>query len=488
MKLDHPSNSFRKHLYEASDIVVEAFEDLEERKVFHGSSPGEVAAVLQESLPAGSQEMEALMQEVRQKVMPYATYNSGPYCNSYVLSCGNQAGTIAGLITAFLNQNCGKWHLSSVGTEMEKLVIQWISDFLKLQSLRSGLLVSGGSMANLICLAVARDTKLRSTNEDGLFGQTPQITYVSEEVHHCVIKALQFLGFGAKQVRTIPVRSDLSMDLTALEREIRKDRELGLQPFCVVASAGTVNTGIVDPLRSIGEICRQNDMWYHIDGAYGATAAAIPAGAELLDGMDMADSLAMDPHKWLYVPIEAGCCLFKNMSDLRSAFSHIPDYLAADRMDERMDFMEHGMQLSRGFKALKIWMTFKAYGSEKLRAAIEHDIEKTQYLASVVENADDFEVVAQGPLSILCFRYSPKGMNLTSEELEDLNLQLLAAIENDGRVFVTGTKVYDKTVLRICFVNHRARLRHVDRIFSVVKELAGVLKERIEDPQNQTLK
>ncbi len=480
LDLDLPADDFKRSLYRMSDIIHEASMTMEERKVLAGLSPREVSELIREPMPTASGSFDALFDDLQHKVIPNATFNAGPYCNSYVLSCGNQAGVFAEMLAAFLNQNCGKWHLSAIGAEMEKLVIEWISAFVGLPSSHTGLLVSGGSMANLSCLAVARNNWLQSVRRDGLFGQVPLLTYVSTEVHHCVIKACEFLGLGHRNLRRIPVDSEYRMDCAQLAAQIEEDRWNGLAPFCVVASAGTVNTGAVDDLQAVGRICREHDLWFHVDGAYGAAAAGTERCRELFRGLETADSLAIDPHKWNYVPIEAGCALFRNPRHSKTAFSHVPDYLAADQRDDRLDFMEHGMQLSRGFRSLKIWMTFKAYGADKLKAAIEHDILKADYLASLIDAADDFELIERGPLSVVCFRFNPAGrmpdrQSLDEQELAELNHRLIAAIEADGRTLITGTKLHGRTALRVCFTNHRAQQRHVDRMFDVLREIADLV-------------
>jgi len=471
MNLDFAPDQFRKHIDEASELILRTHSSLENRKVFHGYSSEEVAKIISESLPIDEKPMSDVLKEVEGKVIPYATFNSGPFCNPYVLSCGNQAGTIASFIEAFLNQNCGKWHLSAIGTEMEQLVIRWLSEFMGVPDHDKGILVSGGSMANLTCLSVARNTRLTSVRTQGLIDQKPLITFVSSEVHHCVISAIELLGLGKDNIRIIPVNPDFTMDLRALEDAITETITTGSIPFCVVASAGTVNTGAIDPLKEIGLLCCKYKLWFHVDAAYGGPAANLLSVHHLFKGLEIADSIAVDPHKWLYVPMEAGCALFKNMNLSKLSFSYDADYLDIDKDDKRLDFTDHGIQLSRSFKALKIWMTIKVFGSQKLKEAIQADIDKTKILENLINKLNDFEIIEKGPLSIICFRFNPQA-NLPDIDLDNINTILIREIEQDGRIFITGTKVRGLVVLRACFVNHRTKEPHIKFMVKVIGELA----------------
>ena len=473
--LDMPLAQFEGNLTKTTRIIMDVFSNLESRKVFHGKTASEVKEVFNEELPKNPQKLENIIKEVEEKVIPYSTFNLSPYFNAYVVTCNNQAGMIGDMFAAFLSQNCGKWHLASSASEIEQIVIKWIKEYLGLEVNSGGIIVSGGSMANLTCLTVARRAMIDPDKfNDGLFGLKPMIIYTSTEIHHCVDKAIDMLGIGRNNHRKIPVNSNYEMDIQILEEQIKGDLANDYVPFCVAASAGTVNTGAIDDFNAIAEICKKYNLWFHIDGAYGAPAAGTELVGGLFKGIEKADSVAIDPHKWFYVPLEAGCALFKNEKQAKAAFSDIPDYLAVDKSNGsgRVDYMEYGMQLSRGFKALKIWMTFKAYGTGMISRAIENDIIKTRHLSTLLKNDKNFDVLAEGPLSVICFRYNPKEKNYSDDELNMINEKLLNSIEKDGRTFIAGTKINGKTSLRSCFVNHRAELRHVDYIFKVIKELS----------------
>jgi glutamate/tyrosine decarboxylase-like PLP-dependent enzyme len=458
-------------------MVVRLYSDLDEKKVFHGKAPAEVQALFDEPLPHEPQGIQNVLESVERDVFGTATLNISSRYLAYVMSGANHVGILGELLAAALNQNCGKWHIAASAAEVERQVLRWIAEFIGYPSETGGVLVSGGSMANLTCLAAARKAKAPfDVAKDGVRAGPPLMIYVSTEGHSCLDKSLEFLGLGRNQLRKIPVRDDFTMDREKLEEQIRKDKAAGYYPICVIGNGGTVNSGAVDPLDDLAELCAKHDLWFHVDAAYGGPAAATQRAGSLFKGIERADSVALDPHKWLYVPFEAGCALVRNAQDLRDTFSIIPDYLRADLgKSERFDFMEYSFQLSRSFKALKVWMTFKAYGAEKLRAAIEENIKTMRYMGTLIERSDDFELLAPVPLSAVCFRYRTRDRQYHHDEeyLSALNKKLLDAVEQDGRIFITGTMIRGKTALRACCVNHRTQPRDVEYALEVLRELGS---------------
>ena len=472
--LDQSAQEFESMLHQAVKLVVDTYQKLEHQKVFLKKDPQQLAAIFEEELPEKPLEHSELWRRLEEDVVGNATFSAGPHFYSYVLSPGNQAGLAGDLISSFLNQNASKWHLGPAAAEIEKVVLQWIADFIGYQQYQSGILVSGGSMANLTCLNVARNAKAPTdVNFEGLYAQRPMMIYMTDQAHYCVDKAIAMLGIGRHQIRRIESDAAMRLRTEALEAAIVEDQELGLQPFCVVGSAGTVNTGAVDPLDKIADLCQRYGLWFHIDAAYGGPAAGLEENQALFEGLSRADSIALDPHKWFYVPIEAGCALFKDQKTQRDAFSLIPEYLKADRVhDNRTDFMEYGPQLTRSARSIKVWTTFKAYGAQKLRDNIRHDIHKTKYLESLVLDHADFEVLAPALLSILCFRLNPQSSGATKTELNQLNTQLIHELEAHGGVFVTGTLIDGRTALRVCIVNHRTQMRHIDQLWAIIEQVA----------------
>ncbi len=474
ISLDVDSQSFEKILNRAAKLVADTHHNLENKPVFNKKTPAQVLAPFQECLPQEAMDQEKLWDLMESQVIGNATLNSGPNFYSYVLSPGNQMGLAGELISGFLNQNASKWHLGPAASEMEKVVIGWIRDFIGYHPDSGGILVSGGSMANLTCLTVARNQQARvDINHKGLYSNKPLMLYMTDQAHYCVDKAMAILGLGKEQIRRVACDQQLRMDYKVLQDMIERDLQSGLQPFCVVGSAGTVNTGAVDAMERLADLCDQYGLWFHIDAAYGGPAAGLEAYKELFQGLDRADSLALDPHKWLYVPLEAGCALFKDPEQLKETFSLVPDYLKVDRDADvgRTDFMEYGPQLTRSFRALKIWVTFKAYGARRLKENILNDINKVQYLDQKLQENSQFEILSPAQLSILCFRWNPEPGTFTETQLDAMNVQLLHALEKDGRVFITGTRIKGKIALRVCIVNHRTQQRHLDKLVSILDTL-----------------
>ncbi len=476
--LDASPEEFEEQLTKAVEIVLRAYNNLEEVRVFDKKSPSSLHELFDEALPHEATPSQELWQTVEQDIVGNATFSAGPNFFSYVLSPGNQMGLAAELVSSFLNQNASKWHLGPAAAEIEKIALKWVAQFIGYPQDAGGIFVSGGSMANLTCLTVARNQMSdQNLNFEGLYQSAPMMVYMTDQAHYCVDKAMAILGLGRNNIRRIPTDQHLRLRIDLLEQAIKEDLENGLRPFCVIGSAGTVNTGAIDPLEEIAQLCAAYNLWFHVDAAYGGPAAATANLKQQFKGMEIADSLALDPHKWLYVPIEVGCSLFKNPNHQKDTFSLVPEYLKVDKTADlgRTDFMEYGPQLTRSFRAMKVWMTFKAYGANKLSANIQHDIDKVEYLRSLLEKRSDFEVLAPAPLSILCFRLNPAQTNMSPQELDDLNTRLLHSLEQDGRVFITGTRINEATALRVCIVNHRTQMRHIDRLLSIVVDAAEQL-------------
>ncbi|MCC5914208.1 MAG: hypothetical protein JJU46_07505 [Balneolaceae bacterium] len=473
MNLDFTPEELRRFIDQTADIIEEIYTEKLTRRVFAGMSPDQVLQPFDEDLPNEGLYLSEVLEKVRTDVVGGATMNIGPRYFGYITGGGNQAAIMAEMVSAALNQNNLKWHSSPISTEMEKLVIRWVSQFIGYPKTAAGAILDGGSTANFNCLAVARKNMApESMSDKGLYGLKPMTIYVSEEGHSSFDKAVDMLGIGKKYLRKIPVDSSFRIRTDLLKKAIIEDREAGLNPICVIGIAGTTNTGAVDDLVKIEEIAKGERLWYHVDAAYGGPAAALASTASLFQGIEKADSVVINPHKWLYVPFEAACILVKEPENLRKTFSHLPDYLIGeDTGEERTDLMEYQLPLTKSFKSLKVWMTLKTFGKKRIVEMIGQDIDKARHLASMVESAPGFELMAPAPLSIVCFRYKPAGAS--EDEAERLNKRIIAAIEQDGRIFLTGTRIDGKTVMRVCFINPRTTLRDVELIIEVVTDLAG---------------
>jgi glutamate/tyrosine decarboxylase-like PLP-dependent enzyme len=308
---------------------------------------------------------------------------------------------------------------------------------------------------------------------EGMYNAPIMTVYVSEQGHSSIDKGMDMLGLGKKYLRKIPVDDDFRINLELLEEAIIEDKAKGFLPSCIVGIAGTTNTGSVDPLRALGELAQKHNLWYIIDGAYGLPGAGTELVGEQFDGLELADSILLNPHKWFFVPFEAACVIVKNKEHLRNTFSMVPDYLrGGTEQSDREDLMDFNLQLTKDFKALKVWMTFKTYGAEKLRAAIENDCLLARYAKETIDASQDFELLAPVALSIVCFRYIGSGSS-TSAALDSINNRLLQLIEEDGRVFFAGTKIKGHTSLRINLTNHRRTSADIDYLFKVLRELGS---------------
>ncbi|MBN2134945.1 MAG: aminotransferase class V-fold PLP-dependent enzyme [Acidobacteria bacterium] len=463
------------------EIITEFLDSAKKEKVYRTKDPSELFKAFSDSLPEEGSKLEEIYDLLKRELLSTATLNTGPNFYAYLTGPGNHIAIPGEMLATTINPNATKWHLSRASTEIERQVIRWIAEFIGYDKNTGGLLLSGGSMANFTCLAVARKIKTPvDVAIDGLYGAPKMTAYISSEGHSSLEKSFDMLGLGKKHLRKIPVKPDLTVDINEMENRIRQDKTDGFHPFCVIGVAGTTNTGAVDDLAGLSALAKKYNLWYHIDAAYGGPAAKIEGYSHLFQGLELADSVVCDPHKWMYIPVEAGCALVKDPKYLRDTFSVLPDYLRLDAdRENRFEYMEYGFELSRNFKALKVWMTFKYYGAERLKTEIKHDIDKIQYLKSLMEKSDDFEILAPTPLSILCFRYIGKDSKSKDEDyLNILNQRILDELEKDGRVFLSGTKINGKTALRTACINHRTELKDIDFLYNVLKEVGAAALPR----------
>ncbi len=476
--LDSDLATFRDDLRQASDVVVRLHEGLEGMRVTPAKSRSEIASLFDEPLPEDPQPMEAILRDVEEKIFANSTLYLTPRFFGYINASGNQAAVLGELLASAVNQICARWHFSPSAAEVECRVMQWMAQFIGYAPDAGGCLLSGGSTGNLVGLAVARTQKAPfDADLLGMWGAPPLTAYVSQEGHASLEKSMALLGMGRRHLRKIAVLDDFTIDLEALEEQITADRANGYHPICVVGNAGTTNTGAVDPLDALAELCRKQGLWFHVDAAYGGPAARTGSAGIFFRGLDQADSVLVNPHKWLYVPVEAACILVRQPSALRDTFRIVADYLhvANDTIgDGPIDFKDYGPQLSRSFRALKVWMTFKAYGARKLRAAIESNITVMRYLADRIDESPDFVRLAPVPLSVVCFQYRTSDVSRHGDQayLDRLNNQLLEALERDGRVFLSGTKIRGQTALRACSVNHRLRRHDVEFLLDAIRAVA----------------
>lgn len=473
--LDFSQDEFKRLLNQASDLVLKQFENLDQQRGYNSNThtQQEIEGWFNEPLPEQGITKEEVLQLVEEKIVNKATGNLGPHMYAYVMAGGNQMAIIAEMIATTINQNGGKWHLSPSINEIEKRIAKWAAEMIGFTKNVGGVMVSGGSAANFSGLTVARNVFFEQQNirSKGLFNQQPFTVYASSEVHNCVDKSIEALGIGTNQLRKIEVDSDFKINIEALKLQIKTDIENGFLPFCIIGTAGTVNTGAIDDLEALANVAKTHNMWFHIDGAYGGLVATLPNKKALYKGIELADSVALDFHKWLYQPFEAGYILVRDWSLLKRSYFTNATYLDSkfESTNGRLEFNEHNFQLSRNAKALKVWMSIKAYGMQRIRDMIQKDIDLTQYLSNQLKATTDFRVIADSELAICCFQYTG---NLTDDEaIQKLNKQIIPELENDGRVFIMGTTLNNQFVIRACIINHRKTTASIDYLIKVIREV-----------------
>ena len=436
---------------------------------------GADASLFEQPLPEEGRPFEDVLAFVREHVLPYPMGNSHPRFYGFINATADPVGVFADFLAATMNPNC--WGGDHAAIHVETRVIAWLAEMIGYPTSAEGVLVSGGSMANFTALAAARrGTTPGNVREEGLAGpDRPRLTvYASDQTHACVDKAVDLLGIGTRQLRKIETDDRFRIRIPELRAAIADDRAAGFQPAIVVGNAGTVNTGAIDPLDEIADICRAEGLWFHADGAYGALASMVPELKPQFAGMEKADSVAVDPHKWLYVPYEAGATLVRDPGRLSATFRKFPEYLASDPESPFPGpawFAERGVELSRSFKALKVWMGIQTHGRRAYIERIASDIALARFLAAEVDRRPDFERLAEPVLSIANFRYRPTSRALSDEHLDALNRRIINRLVADGAFFLAPTVLKGRTALRVSITNFRttqsdliALLDEVERI------------------------
>jgi aromatic-L-amino-acid/L-tryptophan decarboxylase len=455
-EFDLDADEVRQLGVRAAELVAEHRAGLLDRPVF--GKVGDAAAAFDEPLPEAGMPAEAILQIVRERILPRPFGNSHPRFFAFINATADPLGVVADYLAASMNSNC--WGGDHAAIHVEKQVLRWLAAILDLPETCEGLLTSGGSMANFTALATARRAMAPGVRETGFAGTEPLVVYVSDEVHNCVDKAVDLLGIGWKQLRKIPTDDQFRIRLDLLKQAIAEDRRSGRKPAIVVGNAGTVNTGAIDPLDELAALCASEGLWLHVDGAYGGMAAISKALKPLFRGLERADSVAADPHKWLYVPYEAGATLVREPGRMAEAFERPAPYLVHDPdspVRGPVSFNERGPELSRGFKALKVWMGLKRHGVAGYAAAVDHDVAMARALGEAVRAHPDFELLAPPVLSIVGFRYRPHGLDLDEGALARLNRQIVNRLVGSGAFFLAPTLLKGRTAMRVAIVNFRTR-------------------------------
>ena len=429
------------------------------------------------ALPMDEGDVFQVYKNFKENILPYPNGNLHPRFWGWVQGTGTPLGALSELLAATMNPNVGGGNHSAAYVETQ--VLDWLKEIFDFPRAASGLLVSGGSMANFVALAVARNAKAGyDIRQEGLWKRAPFVVYGSVEMHSSLLKAVELLGIGNNFFRRIAVNEDYEIDVNALRDAIVQDKANGLQPICIIGNAGTVNTGAIDNLDALANLAREFDVWFHVDGAFGAWAYTLPEFRAQLKGIERADSLAFDLHKWFYVPYEAGATLVRSDSAHFQTFTVTPPYLKHTGRGPHGGqnwFTDYGVQLSRGFRALKIWMAFQTFGMNKHARLFAQNIAQAQYLAQLVERAPNLELTAPHPLNIVCFRYIAPNRN--DEQLNAFNQELLARIQESGIAVPSSTTLRGKFSIRVAITNHRSRRQDFDLLIQAVERIAGNMLE-----------
>ena len=481
--LEIHGDEFRRLGYQLVDKIADFLDELPQRPVTVDESPQALRRLLEpDILPENSSPSNELLNEAADLLFDDSLFNGHPRFWGYITSSAAPIGALADLLAATVNPNVGAAALSPIASEIEAQTIRWITDLIGYTRNSGGLLVSGGNMANFVCFLAARTSKVPwDLKDDGLSAENRRlVVYVSKETHTWIDKAAELFGLGAKSVRWIVTNASQQMDVDALEKQIIADQSENHLPFLVVGAAGTVGTGAVDPLPEIAAICRKYDLWFHVDGAYGAPAAILPDASTDLLGLREADSIALDPHKWLYSPLEAGCALVRDPRHLVETFSHHPTYYSFDDNQDHstVNYHEFGLQNSRGFRALKVWLGLRQVGRAGFIQMINDDIALSQALYQAVSKYPELQAVTQN-LSITTFRFIPLDMPDDSVAvqayLNELNEYLLHSLQRGGEAYISNAVVEGNYLLRACIVNFRTTLSDVEALPEIVIRLGRKL-------------
>jgi glutamate/tyrosine decarboxylase-like PLP-dependent enzyme len=457
-----------------TQFIIDYLSDLRDRPVYRHTSSREIRSRLDSKLPIKGTDFDSLLKVFRETIVPFSRQNAHPRMFGYVQSPGTPIGAFADLLASTLNANLTIWRSAPASVELERVTIDWIRQILGFPPEAGGLFVSGGSMANLAALAAARQTKEHSLGRLRM--------YASSATHFSIAKAATLLGIDRENVQQVAVDERFRMRLDDLVAKINVDLEAGYVPFCVVGNAGTVDTGAVDPLREIRDVADRFQLWMHVDGSYGAFAILADSARKLFQGMEQADSIALDPHKWLYLPVDVGCVIYRDPNAAGAAFAHEAEYtrMFGEEADEAFVCWNYGPELSRRFRALKVWMLLKGVGLDQLSEVIESNLACARHLESMVQASDDFEMAAPVDLSIFCFRHVPAQLrNQSPKAIDAFNERLLVALQRDGNSYLSNATLGGRFALRGCVLNYRTNLHDMEILLDDLRRVAKSLPTSI---------
>jgi len=473
-RLELSKEEMQKYGYEVVDAIVEHYATQAEKLPVASGSREEMDSLFLEEAPEKGSDPSQVLHFVLEKVMTNSANMAHPKSFSFVPGPSNFISVMADALATGYNIFSGGWAASPAAAELEIVTIQWLLKIFGFPKKKGGgIFTSGGSMANLTAVVTARRIKC---GDD--FSKA--IIYLSDQAHSSNIKAIRALGFKKEQIRIIPTDNELKFSVNKLKNCIAKDRLEGLYPFCLIATAGTTNTGTVDPLVELGKICKKEDIWFHIDGAYGGAAILSQKGKQAMKGIEKADSLTVDPHKWFFQPYEMGCLLVRNHKNLSHTFTEKPEYLRdIEGNTSEINFYDHGIQLTRRFRALKFYMSLKTFGLKEFRDAITYNIDLAEEVETMLRGSKSWEVVYPATLAVINFRYNPINKNYSEKELDSINQYISGKVMASRKAMLVTTILNGQVVLRMCLINPRTTMEDVTDTFDLCKAYAHDIEEQL---------
>ena len=480
---DMPAEEFRRYGHELIDWIADYFEHIDNLPVLAQVEPGDLKAQLPSSPPEKGEPMNAILADIDRLIVPALTHWSHPSFFAYFATSTSAPGIFGELLSAAFDVKSMLWRTSPASTELEEVVLDWLRQMIGLDAAMSGIIYDTASVSSLHAIAAAREGVEMRIREEGMSGRKdlPLLrVYASEQAHSSIDKGIITLGLGQRSLRKIPTDDQFRMNPTALAQAIEEDKREGVMPFCVVATVGTTSSSSVDPVPAIVEICEAHKLWLHVDAAYAGSAAVVPEMRHILNGCERADSLVMNPHKWLFTPFDLSVLYCRHMDLLRRAFSLVPEYLRTPEQDKVRSGSDYGVQLGRRFRALKLWMIIRYFGHEGLAARIREHMRLAKLFASWVEESADWELMAPVPFALVCFRARHE-LDAETEEahqkrLDTLNEAIMHGVNATGKALLSHTKLNDKLVLRLSIGNIRTTEEHVRRVWELLNEQLRILR------------
>jgi aromatic-L-amino-acid/L-tryptophan decarboxylase len=473
---DMNATEFRRFGHELVDWISDYFDRIEECPVLSQIEPGDLKAQLPSGPPDQGESMAAIIADVDRLIVPALTHWSHPSFFAYFATSTSAPGIFGELLSAAFDNKAMLWRTSPASTELEEVTLDWLRQMMGLDAGYTGIIYDTASVSSMHAIAAAREGVEQRIREEGMSGRAdlPLLrVYVSEQAHSSIEKGVITLGLGQRGLRKIPTDSEFRMDVRALKQAIAEDKANGMLPFCIVATVGTTSTSSIDPVKEIIPIGEEHAMWLHVDAAYAGSAAIVPELRYILDGCERADSVAVNPHKWLFTPFDLAVLYCRHMDLLRRAFALVPEYLKTPEQEKVRNGSDYGIQLGRRFRALKLWMVIRYFGHEGLAARIREHCRLAQLFASWVEAADEWELLAPVPLGLICFRACPRvdsAEALRNKRLDVLNEAIMHGVNATGKALLSHTRLNDKLTLRLSIGNIRTTEKHVRQVWELLNE------------------